>query len=159
MEAAKVGSLQLVGLILKKGGNPNAVDVKRRSAVHYAAMGGFMEVWCLPIQRLKCFVSVAKIELRFDHGVVITSCLRMLFSIVPERWSWMEDSVMNNLSGFFCLPGDFGTVCILSRHEPDRCRELQPPALRRCRGQSQLLQIPGTERYRYQVFEKRNKKS
>uniref|UniRef100_A0A3Q3WX45 Uncharacterized protein n=1 Tax=Mola mola TaxID=94237 RepID=A0A3Q3WX45_MOLML len=44
MEAAKVGSLQLVRIILQKGGNPNALDVKRRTAVHYAAMGGFLEV-------------------------------------------------------------------------------------------------------------------
>ncbi|XP_051264043.1 ankyrin repeat and EF-hand domain-containing protein 1a isoform X3 [Dicentrarchus labrax] len=44
MEAAKVGSLQLVQTILKKGGNPNALDKKRLTAVHYAAMGGFFEV-------------------------------------------------------------------------------------------------------------------
>ncbi|KAM9339461.1 ankyrin repeat and EF-hand domain-containing protein 1 [Symphorus nematophorus] len=44
MEAAKAGSLQLVRTILKKGGNPNALDKKRLTAVHYAAMGGFFEV-------------------------------------------------------------------------------------------------------------------
>ena len=44
MEAAKVGSLQLVKAILKKGGNSNALDRKRFTAVHYAAMGGFFEV-------------------------------------------------------------------------------------------------------------------
>ncbi|XP_040920403.1 ankyrin repeat and EF-hand domain-containing protein 1a [Toxotes jaculatrix] len=44
MEAAKAGSLQLVRVILKKGGNPNALDRKRLTAVHYAAMGGFLEV-------------------------------------------------------------------------------------------------------------------
>ncbi|XP_044185961.1 ankyrin repeat and EF-hand domain-containing protein 1a [Thunnus albacares] len=44
MEAAKVGSLQLVKAILKKGGNPNALDRKRFTAVHYAAMGGCFEV-------------------------------------------------------------------------------------------------------------------
>uniref|UniRef100_A0A3Q3R4L9 Ankyrin repeat and EF-hand domain containing 1a n=1 Tax=Monopterus albus TaxID=43700 RepID=A0A3Q3R4L9_MONAL len=44
MEAAKAGSLQLVKAILRKGGNPNALDRKRFTAVHYAAMGGFFEV-------------------------------------------------------------------------------------------------------------------
>ncbi|KAI3363617.1 hypothetical protein L3Q82_001250 [Scortum barcoo] len=44
MEAAKAGSLQLVRAILKKGGNPNALDGKRLTAAHYAAMGGFFEV-------------------------------------------------------------------------------------------------------------------
>ncbi|XP_041814611.1 ankyrin repeat and EF-hand domain-containing protein 1a [Chelmon rostratus] len=44
MGAAKAGSLQLVKAILKKGGNPNALDRKRLTAVHYAAMGGFFEV-------------------------------------------------------------------------------------------------------------------
>lgn len=44
MEAAKAGSLQLVRTILKKGGNPNALDRKRLTAAHYAAMGGFFEV-------------------------------------------------------------------------------------------------------------------
>uniref|UniRef100_A0A8C6V164 Ankyrin repeat and EF-hand domain containing 1a n=1 Tax=Neogobius melanostomus TaxID=47308 RepID=A0A8C6V164_9GOBI len=44
MEAAKAGSLQLVKSILRRGGNPNAIDKKRHTAVHYAAMGGFFEV-------------------------------------------------------------------------------------------------------------------
>lgn len=44
MEAAKAGSLDLVRDILKRGGNPNALDQKRMSVVHYAAMGGFFEV-------------------------------------------------------------------------------------------------------------------
>ncbi|XP_062293763.1 ankyrin repeat and EF-hand domain-containing protein 1a [Scomber scombrus] len=44
MEAAKAGSLQLVKAILKKGGNPNALDRQRFTAAHYAAMGGFFEV-------------------------------------------------------------------------------------------------------------------
>ncbi|XP_044026317.1 ankyrin repeat and EF-hand domain-containing protein 1a isoform X2 [Siniperca chuatsi] len=44
MEAAKAGSLQLVKTILKRGGNPNALDQKRLAAIHYAAMGGFFEV-------------------------------------------------------------------------------------------------------------------
>lgn len=44
MEAAKVGSVELVRAILQKGGNPNAVDMKRLTAVHYAAMGAFLEV-------------------------------------------------------------------------------------------------------------------
>ncbi|XP_068564351.1 ankyrin repeat and EF-hand domain containing 1a [Cebidichthys violaceus] len=44
MEAAKAGSLQLVKAILKRGGNPNALDRKRLTAVHYAAMGGFFEL-------------------------------------------------------------------------------------------------------------------
>lgn len=44
MEAAKAGCVQLVRAILKKGGNPNALDRKRFTAVHYAAMGGFFEV-------------------------------------------------------------------------------------------------------------------
>lgn len=50
MEAAKAGSLQLVKAILKKGGNPNALDRKRLTAVHYAAMGGFFEVLFLLTQ-------------------------------------------------------------------------------------------------------------
>ncbi|XP_051792545.1 ankyrin repeat and EF-hand domain-containing protein 1a [Acanthochromis polyacanthus] len=44
MAAARAGSLQLVRAILKKGGNPNALDGKRLTAAHYAAMGGFFEV-------------------------------------------------------------------------------------------------------------------
>ncbi|XP_028996075.1 ankyrin repeat and EF-hand domain-containing protein 1a isoform X2 [Betta splendens] len=44
MEAAKAGSVQLVRAILKKGGNPNALDRKRFTAVHYAAIKGFFEV-------------------------------------------------------------------------------------------------------------------
>ena len=44
MEAAKAGSLQVVRAILRKGGNPNALDRQRFTAVHYAAMGGFLEV-------------------------------------------------------------------------------------------------------------------
>lgn len=44
MEAAKAGSLQLVKAILRAGGNPNVLDHKRLTAVHYAAMGGFFEV-------------------------------------------------------------------------------------------------------------------
>uniref|UniRef100_A0A3P8T6T5 Ankyrin repeat and EF-hand domain containing 1a n=1 Tax=Amphiprion percula TaxID=161767 RepID=A0A3P8T6T5_AMPPE len=44
MEAARAGSLQLVRAILKKGGNPNALDRKCLTAAHYAAMGGFFEV-------------------------------------------------------------------------------------------------------------------
>lgn len=44
MDAARAGSLPLVRAILRKGGNPNAVDKKRFTAVHYAAMGGFYEV-------------------------------------------------------------------------------------------------------------------
>ncbi|XP_035473487.1 ankyrin repeat and EF-hand domain-containing protein 1a isoform X3 [Scophthalmus maximus] len=44
MEAAKAGSLQLVRAILKEGGDPNALDRKRFSAVHYAAIGGVFEV-------------------------------------------------------------------------------------------------------------------
>lgn len=47
MEAAKAGSLELVRTILQKGGNPNALDMKHLTAVHYAAMGGFFEVWYL----------------------------------------------------------------------------------------------------------------
>ncbi|XP_034435252.1 ankyrin repeat and EF-hand domain-containing protein 1a isoform X1 [Hippoglossus hippoglossus] len=44
MGAAKAGSLPLVRDILKKGGNPNTMDLTRLTAVHYAAMGGFFEV-------------------------------------------------------------------------------------------------------------------
>uniref|UniRef100_A0A672HHS3 Ankyrin repeat and EF-hand domain containing 1a n=1 Tax=Salarias fasciatus TaxID=181472 RepID=A0A672HHS3_SALFA len=44
MEAARAGSLQLVRAILQRGGNPNALDQRHLSAVHYAAMGGFFEV-------------------------------------------------------------------------------------------------------------------
>lgn len=47
MEAAKAGSLQLVRTILQRGGNPKALDMKCLTAVHYAAMGGFFEVWHL----------------------------------------------------------------------------------------------------------------
>lgn len=45
MEAAKAGSLRLLKAILRKGGNPNALDRRLLTAVHYAAMGGFLEVW------------------------------------------------------------------------------------------------------------------
>lgn len=44
MEAAKAGSVELVRAILRKGGNPNALDMNRFSAAHYAAMGSFLEV-------------------------------------------------------------------------------------------------------------------
>ncbi|XP_059212029.1 ankyrin repeat and EF-hand domain-containing protein 1a [Centropristis striata] len=44
MEAARAGSLPLVRAILRKGGNPNALDRKRFTAAHYAAMGGFFEL-------------------------------------------------------------------------------------------------------------------
>ncbi|KAJ4929308.1 hypothetical protein JOQ06_004918 [Pogonophryne albipinna] len=44
MEAAKAGSLQVLRSILKRGGNPNALDRKRFTAVHYAAMRGFFEL-------------------------------------------------------------------------------------------------------------------
>ena len=44
MEAVKAGSLQLVRAILRRGGNPNSLDQKRFTAVHYAAMWGFFEV-------------------------------------------------------------------------------------------------------------------
>ncbi|XP_067337201.1 ankyrin repeat and EF-hand domain-containing protein 1a isoform X2 [Channa argus] len=44
MDAARAGSVLLVRAILKRGGNPNALDQKRFTAVHYAAMGGFFEV-------------------------------------------------------------------------------------------------------------------
>ncbi|XP_017287874.2 ankyrin repeat and EF-hand domain-containing protein 1a [Kryptolebias marmoratus] len=44
MEAARAGSLPLVRAILRRGGNPNALDKTRLTAVHYAAMGGFFEV-------------------------------------------------------------------------------------------------------------------
>lgn len=44
MEAAKAGSAELVRAILRKGGNPNALDMNRLSAAHYAAMGNFLEV-------------------------------------------------------------------------------------------------------------------
>ncbi|CAJ1077309.1 ankyrin repeat and EF-hand domain-containing protein 1 [Xyrichtys novacula] len=43
MEAVKAGSLKLVRAILRKGGNPNALDLKRMTAAHYAAQGGFFE--------------------------------------------------------------------------------------------------------------------
>lgn len=44
MEAGKAGSLPLVRAIIRMGGDPNASDRKRLTAVHYAAMGGFFEV-------------------------------------------------------------------------------------------------------------------
>lgn len=44
MEAAKVGYLEVVEAILVKGGDPNMVDVNHLTAVHYAAMGSFIEV-------------------------------------------------------------------------------------------------------------------
>uniref|UniRef100_A0A672FHN6 Ankyrin repeat and EF-hand domain containing 1a n=1 Tax=Salarias fasciatus TaxID=181472 RepID=A0A672FHN6_SALFA len=44
MEAARAGSPQLVRAILQRGGSPNALDQKHLSAVHYAAMGGVIEV-------------------------------------------------------------------------------------------------------------------
>lgn len=44
MEAAKVGFLDLVRAILGEGADPNMVDVNHLTAVHYAAMGSFLEV-------------------------------------------------------------------------------------------------------------------
>lgn len=44
MEAAKRGFLELVQAILVKGGDPNMVDMNQLTAVHYAAMGSFLEV-------------------------------------------------------------------------------------------------------------------
>ncbi|XP_038164466.1 LOW QUALITY PROTEIN: ankyrin repeat and EF-hand domain-containing protein 1a [Cyprinodon tularosa] len=44
MEAARVGSLQVVREILRRGGNPNALDRRRNNAVHYAAKSGCFEV-------------------------------------------------------------------------------------------------------------------
>ncbi|XP_028253918.1 ankyrin repeat and EF-hand domain-containing protein 1 isoform X2 [Parambassis ranga] len=44
MEAAKAGSVELVRAILRKGGNPNALDEKRLTAAHYAAMGSHFEI-------------------------------------------------------------------------------------------------------------------
>lgn len=44
MLAARAGSAKLVRAILRKGGNPNALDMNRFSAAHYAAMGSFLEV-------------------------------------------------------------------------------------------------------------------
>lgn len=44
MEAAKVGFLELVQAILSKGADPNMVDANELTAVHYAAMGSFLEV-------------------------------------------------------------------------------------------------------------------
>ncbi|KAM3863875.1 ankyrin repeat and EF-hand domain-containing protein 1-like [Diretmus argenteus] len=47
MEAAKGGSLPLVRAILQRGGNPNVLDRKRLSVVHYATKGGFFEILLL----------------------------------------------------------------------------------------------------------------
>lgn len=44
MEAAKVGFLELVRAILGKGADPNMADGNQLTAVHYAAMGSFLEV-------------------------------------------------------------------------------------------------------------------
>lgn len=44
MEAARVGFLELVQAILGKGADPNMVDGNQLTAVHYAAMGSFLEV-------------------------------------------------------------------------------------------------------------------
>ncbi|KAM7368236.1 hypothetical protein PAMP_014476 [Pampus punctatissimus] len=81
MEAAKVGSLQLVKAILKKGGNPNALNRKRLTAVHYAAMGGFFEV----IQVLSAFsadMGVINLEdctpLHYAAATGNTNCCKFL---------------------------------------------------------------------------------
>lgn len=58
MEAAKAGSVQLVRAILRKGGNPNALDMNRLSAAHYAAMGSFLEV-CSTLPKYLFFHCVA----------------------------------------------------------------------------------------------------
>lgn len=44
MEAAKAGLLELVRAILAEGADPNMVDANDLTAVHYAAMGSFLEV-------------------------------------------------------------------------------------------------------------------
>lgn len=80
MEAAKAGSVELVRTILRKGGNPNALDINRLSAVHFAAMGAFFEVCYLLTKclfslfifsgvRFFCFVFL-RFNLSFDHGIV-----------------------------------------------------------------------------------------
>lgn len=48
MEASKVGFLELLQAILTKGADPNMVDRNQLTAVHYAAMGSFIEVCYLP---------------------------------------------------------------------------------------------------------------
>ncbi|XP_012733563.2 ankyrin repeat and EF-hand domain-containing protein 1 [Fundulus heteroclitus] len=53
MEAARTGSLPVVRDILRRGGNPNALDKKCFSAVHYAALSGSFEV----IQVLSSFAA------------------------------------------------------------------------------------------------------
>ncbi|XP_068432563.1 ankyrin repeat and EF-hand domain containing 1a [Clinocottus analis] len=81
MEATKAGSLQLVKAILKKGGNPNALDLKRNTAVHYAAMGGFFEV----IQALSAYaadMSVVNLEectaLHYAAATGMANCCKFL---------------------------------------------------------------------------------
>ncbi|KAM4770888.1 ankyrin repeat and EF-hand domain-containing protein 1 [Rhinophrynus dorsalis] len=44
MEAAREGALDIVRRILEKGGDVNAFDKQRYSAVHFAAKGGFFEI-------------------------------------------------------------------------------------------------------------------
>lgn len=44
MESARVGSVELVREILRRGADPNALDKKNLSAAHFAAEGGFFEV-------------------------------------------------------------------------------------------------------------------
>lgn len=47
MEAAREGALEVVRSILEKGGDVNAIDNQRYHAVHFAAKGGFFEVWLM----------------------------------------------------------------------------------------------------------------
>ncbi|CAH2301792.1 ankyrin repeat and EF-hand domain-containing 1 [Pelobates cultripes] len=44
MEAARNGAVEVIRVILEKGGNVNMIDQKQRAAIHFAARGGYLEV-------------------------------------------------------------------------------------------------------------------
>lgn len=53
MEAAREGVLEVVRGILERGGNVNVFDNERHHAAHFAAKGGFFEVFFLDAVRSK----------------------------------------------------------------------------------------------------------
>lgn len=81
MEAAKAGSVELVRAILRKGGNPNALDMNRFSAAHYAAMGNFLEVCHVLSTCLFSHCIVKKVQVKRDVVEDISSHFDLLLRI------------------------------------------------------------------------------
>lgn len=52
MEAAREGVIEMVRGILERGGDVNIFDNERHNAAHFAAKGGFFEVFLLIVLKL-----------------------------------------------------------------------------------------------------------